>query len=153
LTTLVEVTLRFHAGSRLCITAFDGAPLRLSPEETAVGWTAGRSVVVSPPLDDGTVIPRDEYDEWYVLDGPPPHEWQPEIFVNYGGFTLEAVEEIYKTYDPTWDRHGLDYLVPIQERFWAQIERIDPISYIAMGDQDVVVSKRLEFIEHLLAGA
>jgi hypothetical protein len=61
------------------------------------------------------------------------------------------VEEIYKTLDPTWERGGLDYLVPIQERFWAQTERVDPVSYIAMGDLDVVVSKRREFIEHLRA--
>jgi hypothetical protein len=63
------------------------------------------------------------------------------------------IEEIYKTYDPTWDRHGLDYLVPIQERFWAQVERVNPVSYIAMGDQDIVVSRRRDFVEQLRAGA
>ena len=43
--------------------------------------------------------------------------------------------------------------IAIQERFWAQMERVDPVSYIAMGDLDVVVSKRREFIENLRAGA
>jgi hypothetical protein len=32
------------------------------------------------------------------------------------------------------------------------MERVDPVSYIAMGDLDVVVSKRREFIEHLRVG-
>ena len=73
--------------------------------------------------------------------------------MNYGGFTLVPIEEIYKTFDPTWERGGLNYLVPIQDRFWSQMERVDPVSYIAMGDHDVVVSKRREFIEQLRAGA
>jgi hypothetical protein len=109
--------------------------------------------MVSPPLDAALVIPYDQYDEWYLLDEPPHPGWEPEVFVNYGGFTLLPIEEIYKTFDPTCERGGLDYLVPIQERFWAQIERVDPVSYIATGDLDVVVSKRREFIEHLRAGA
>jgi hypothetical protein len=35
----------------------------------------------------------------------------------------------------------------------SQLEQIDPISYIAMGDREVVVSKRREFIECLREGA
>jgi hypothetical protein len=150
--SLVAAIIRSHPGSRLCITAFGGGPFRPDPQEQAGGWVAGGNVMVSPPLVEGLDIPLDQYDEWYLLDEPPPHAWRPEVFVSYGGFTLVAIEEIYKTYDPTWDRHGLDYLVPIQERFWAQIEQVDPISYVAVGDQDVIVSKRREFIEQLRAG-
>ena len=58
--------------------------------------------MVSPPLAEGLDIPLDQYDEWYFLDEPPHHEWRPEVFVNYGGFTLVAIEEIYKTST----RHG-----------------------------------------------
>jgi hypothetical protein len=153
LPSLVPVTVRFHPGARLCITAFDSGPIRPRSQEQDEGWVAGVSVMISPPLAEGLDIPLNEYDEWYLLDEPPQYGWQPEVFVNYGGFTLVAIEEIYKTFDPTWDRHGLDYLVPIQERFWTQIEQVDPISYIAMGDRDVIVSKRREFIEQLRAGA
>ena len=117
-------------------------------EAREIGWGG---VKVNPPLDEGLDIPPDQYDEWSLLDEPPPHEWQPEDFLNDGGFTLVAIEPISETYDPTWDRHGLDDRVPIQERSWAQIEPVDPISYIAMGDQDVIVSKRGEFIEQLRA--
>jgi len=149
----VESTVRFHPGSRLCITAFDSGPIRPSPEEQARGWTARGNVTVGPPLAEGFDIPRDKNDDWYLLDEPPPPDWSPEVFVLYGGFILVPVEEIYKTYDPTWDRHGLDYLVPIQKRFWAQVERVNPVSYIAMGAQDIVVSRRREFIEQLRLGA
>jgi hypothetical protein len=74
-------------------------------------------------------------------------------FGRNGCFHLVPIEEIYKTYDATRDRIGLDYLVPIQERFWVQLEQVSAVSYIAMGDQDVVVSKRRDFIERLCAGA
>lgn len=153
LPSLGETAVRFHLGLRLCITAFDSGAILPSPEEQAAGWVARGSVMISPPLAEGLDIPYDQYDEWYLLDEPLPPEWEPEVFVNYGGFTLVPVEEIYKTFDPTWERGGLDYLVPIQERFWAQMDRVDPESFIAMGDLDVVVSKRREFIEHLRAGA
>jgi hypothetical protein len=150
-TSLVEWTIRFHPGLRLCITAFDGGSISPSPEELAEGWITRGKVLVSPPLAEGLHIPLDQYDEWYLLAEPPPSAWEPEVFVNYGGFTLESVDEIYKTFDPTWDRRGLDYLVPIQERFWSQPERISPVSYIAMGDQDVVVTQIPEFTELLKA--
>jgi hypothetical protein len=151
--SLVAATLRFHPGARLCITSYDSGLIRPSPEEQARGWITRGNVMISPPLAEGLDIPYDQYDEWYLLDESPPPEWEPEVFVNYGGFTPVASEEINKMYDPTWDRHGLDCLAPIQERFWGQLEQVDPISYIAMGDRDVVVSKRREFIEHLRARA
>jgi hypothetical protein len=155
LPSLVAATVRFHPRSRLCITAFDSGPFHPSPEQEASGWVTRGSVMVSPPLDEGFDISLDQYDEWYLLDEPPPHAWRPEVFVNYSGFTLVAIEEVYKTYGPTWDRYGLalDDLVPMQQRFWAQMEQVDPISYIAVGDQDVVVSKRPAFIEQLRTGA
>jgi hypothetical protein len=39
-----------------------------------------------------------------------------------------------------------------QERFWLQSEQIAAISYIAIGDLDIVVSKRREFIDYLGTG-
>jgi hypothetical protein len=147
--SLVELTVRFHLGLRLCITAFDGGPIRPSSEDQVEGWMAREAATVSPPLAEGLNIPHDQYDEWYLLNEPPSFEWQPEIFVNIGGFTLVTTEELYKSYDPTWDRHGLDWLDPIQERFWEQLERLNPVSYIAMGEQIIVVSRRREFVEQL----
>lgn len=108
--------------------------------------------MVSPPIAEGLEIPFDCYDEWYIFE-QLPSDWDPELFVNYVGFTLESPAETYKTYDPTWDRHRLDWLVPIQERFWKQIAKVNPVSYVAMGDKDVVVSRCREFVEELLVDA
>lgn len=147
--SLESATLGCHPGAYLCITSYDSGPIRPSPEEQAVGWMSRGKVMISPPLVEGLDIPYDQYDEWYLLAENPPPGWEPEVFVNYEGFTLVPTEEINEAYDPTWGRVGLDGLASIQERFWSQLEHIDPISYIAMGDRDVVVSKRPEFIERL----
>jgi hypothetical protein len=151
LPSIAEIVVQCHPTLRLCITAFDSGPITPSADELALGWTTHGKGMVSPPLGDCLHIPHDGYDEWYLLEEPPASDWEPDIFVNYGGFTLVSMEEILKSYDPTWDRHGLDWLVPIQERFWEQMERINPVSYVAMGDNDVVVSQRRELIERLRA--
>lgn len=64
--------------------------------------------MVSPPLAEGLEIPFDRYDEWYLLDESPHADWRPEVFVNYGRFTLQPTSAIYKTYDPTWEKIGLE---------------------------------------------
>ncbi len=151
--SLMDLTVRYHPTLRLCITSCDSGPISPSPQDQADGWMETGKVMVSPPLAKGLDIPLDQYDEWYLLDEPPSPEWQPEVFVNYGGFTLVPTEEFPKGDDPTWDRHGLDWLDPIQGRFWGQLEQLSPVSYIAMGDYDVVVSQRREFIERLRADA
>lgn len=152
-TSLVKLTVRFHPSLRLCITAVEGGYFSPSSQALAAGWSNRGKVTVSPPLAEGLDIPLDEYEEWYLLAEPPPSEWAPEVFVWNACFTLVPVEELYNTYDPTWDKHGLDYLIPIQERFWVQIKRVEPVTYIAMGDQFVVVTRRSEFLERLKADA
>jgi hypothetical protein len=143
--SLVEFIVRFHKALRLCITAFDGGPLRPSPDEFAAGWTIQNAVMVSPPICDGVAIPRDQYDEWYIVSQPLVATFQLEVFVNFGSFTLVPFAELYKTFDSTWEKPD-DWLGPIQERFWSQIEQIRPETYVAMGDNDVVVSRNPQFI-------
>jgi hypothetical protein len=150
---LTRLTVRFHTALRLCITAFDSGPLLPSPEEEAAGWTVRGEVMVSPPLAEGLYIPCGEYDEWYLLEEPPPADWTPEVFVNDSAFTLVPVEELRKLDDPTWCRYGNDWLIPLQESFWEQMERVKAVSYIAMGDHDIIVSQRREFIERVRAAA
>ena len=150
LPSLVEVAVRHHTGLRLCITSFDSGPISPTREELAVGWTKSGNVMVSPPVADGLEIPHDQHDEWYFFDDPPSAKWSPEIFVNRCGFTVVPPGDIWNADDLTADRHALDWLIADQERYWEQLRSVDPISYIAMGDNDVVVSKRREFIEELI---
>ena len=147
---LTDLAAHFHSGLRLCITAFDSGVIRPDDHELAIGWSVQGEVMVSPPLAEDIDIPHHEWDEWYVVSSPA-FDTRPslEVFVNYGGFTVVPPEVTYKTLDPTWDRHGLDFLLPIQQRFWAQLAEINPVTYVATGDNDVVVTRNISFIEEI----
>lgn len=150
---LTALVLQFHRGLRLWITSFDSGPLRLGDEEVAEGWTTKGEVAVSPPLTEGLAVPHDEFDEWYLLDRPAFETDEIEVFVNFGRFTLVPPAETYQTFDPTWEKAGLDWLAPIQERFWRQLGRLKPETYVAMGDHDVVVSRNDRFIQSVREAA
>jgi hypothetical protein len=141
---LLKVALPLHRGLRLCVTSFDSGPLRPGQEELAAGWASIGEISVSPPITPTLEVPQGEYDEWYILTGSPDISWQPEVFVNYGGFTLVS-DETQRGSDRQW-------LPDMQKRFWAQICATNPVSYIASGGSDVVVSQNREFIDHICSG-
>jgi hypothetical protein len=146
---LDELVLRFHPGLFVCVTACDSGPVRLSQDEVSRGWSTQGKVAISPPLSGSVDIPRDQYDKWYIFPFAEFPQPAPEIFVNYGRFTLVSSEDLYKTFDPPWP----DWLTPIQERFWSQLERLNPESYIAMGDYDIVVTRNRDFFEAVRVSA
>jgi hypothetical protein len=59
------------------------------------------------------------------------------------------VEEIERRRDPTWEAHAFDWLIPVQGRFWKQIVRVRPLSYVAMGERDIIVTRNQEFVSRL----
>jgi hypothetical protein len=144
--SLVDLVVQFHSRLRLCVTSFDSAPLRPTDEEVAEGWSTQGDVAISPPIINGMWIPHEQYDEWYLFDSPNLEHEKIEVFVGFGRFTLAAPAEVYDTFDPTWERSGLDWIVPIQERFWLQLERLKPESYVAIGWHDILASRNEEFI-------
>jgi acetyl esterase/lipase len=150
---LSGLVLGSHRRLRLCITSFDSGPLRLADEEVAQGWTTQGDVAISPPVSEGLAVPHDQYDEWYLLDRPTIDTGDIEVFVNYGGFTLVPPAETYQTFDPTGEKARLDWLAPIQERFWRQLDRLKPETFVAMGDNDIVVSRNHRFIQNVREAA
>jgi hypothetical protein len=150
---LAAIVVRFHLGLRLGITAFDSGPLRLSSQELNQGWSAQRGVAISPPIEDSLVIPRDQYDEWYLVENPTLLESDIEVFVNYGAFSLVPPTETYKTCDPACEKSGLEWLTLAQQRFWAQLQRIQPRTFVASGGNDIVVSRDHGFIEAVRSAA
>lgn len=152
LDTLVKRTLEFHQGLRVCVTSCDSGPLAPTAEERALGWSTIGEIAVGPRICGSPDIPSDKYDEWYLFDEPPGAEWKPEVFVNYGGFTVVPVDDLVRDLHPTEDKRALDWLRPVQDRFWKQIEKAHPVSFIASGDFDVVVTQKKDFVQALLAG-
>jgi hypothetical protein len=149
--TVRDRLLEFHQGLRLCITSFDSGPLTPTVEERDLGWTRSGEIAVSPPISKSLDVPHDGYDEWYVFEAVPDPDWKPEVFVNFGRFTIVPVEELLRDFDPTWERDAFDWLRTAQDRFWKQLEEANPVSFIASGDLDVVVSQREQFIHGLMA--
>ncbi len=147
---LARLTLKHHLGQRLCISAFDSGAITPSVEEQSLGWTLMNDIMVSPPLTPQLGIPCDTHDEWYVFPTLPDSFNLAERYVNYFGFTLANPHELTKSQDPTWDRTNFDWLIPIQERFWANVEHHNPSSYVCSGDADIVVTQDATFAAHIL---
>ncbi|MBL8819998.1 MAG: hypothetical protein JNL58_28500 [Planctomyces sp.] len=107
-------------------------------------------IMVSPPLTTGLDIPCDSHDEWYVFREVPSSFGVEERYVNYFGFTLANPREMAESQDPTWDPRNYDWLIPVQLRFWANIGRFNPSSYVCSGDADVIVTQNSTFAAQIL---
>ncbi|MHC4169354.1 MAG: hypothetical protein ACYSWQ_20595 [Planctomycetota bacterium] len=136
----------------LVITACDSGTLTLSDEEVANGWTKHEKLACSPRLKSTDVPPHEEWDEWYIFDQPRVFD-DYEIFVNLGGFFLRAPEFLTENLDVTWDKSAaeaqMQFEVERQSRFWRQIERIRPKTYVAEGDSLVFVTRDKTLFDRL----
>ncbi len=144
--SLQDAVKNYHYGFRLAIASFDSGPISPNADDLEQGWTCQNGVMLSPPLSEALKIPCDQYDEWYLAKDLSIAASDLEIFVNYGGFSLVPPVESYRDFDPTWEPGTFDFLIPIQARFWQQMLELNPETYVAMGDNDVVVSKNRDFI-------
>lgn len=148
---LAALILREHVGLRLWITTFDGGSITPNEEELDVGWEVVGNIMVSPPMTPDLEIPQNHDNEWYIFEDLNPRTFCDERFVSYGGFNLADPQEMAASFDPSWERDGLDYLYPIQERFWTQIGKLLPFTYIGIGDNDVVVTRHRQFADLIRA--
>lgn len=105
--------------------------------------------MVSPSIDSRLEVSYDNYDEWYFFEVPTELPDDIENFVNYGGFSLVPVDEQLKEFDPTWERDSIDCLRSTQQRFWSQISKFNPETYVSMGDKDIIVTKKEHLLEKL----
>jgi len=95
----------------------------------------------SPQITDLDGIPHEQYDEWLIFDNPPEKLRDVEVFINYGGFSLATLEQVHDPWDSTWDKSALDIDRKQRERFWSQLVRISPESYLAEGDVFLFASR------------
>lgn len=146
-------------GKYLAVTRRDGTSLCLTDEEKNAGWSIGDArvfqgtsweppeyredwkVAYSPRVTSIHGLPnetREEcwFNEWYVFTQPVP-AGEIEAFVNWIGFRL---------YDPDskW-QWCLD-------RFWDQMARLTPESYIAEGTVFTIVTRNPALFAGVLSG-
>ena len=129
------------------MASFDGGSAVPSDDERKLGWRELDDAMVLPSLRGNIDIPRDGFDEWQILEKEPTAIHPLERSVNVGGFRLAGPREIAGSYDPTWERDGLDRLYPIQQAFWAQLDRLQPLACIGMGDFEIIVTTDTIFVD------
>jgi hypothetical protein len=118
-------------GKYLVNTTFDSGPLSLSQKETSLGWLKYDKLALSPVIGDVDEVPYCHYSEWYVFASPVTFD-DYEVFINYGGFSLELPD--FET---------------LQERFWSQLERLAPESFLAEGDNLICVIRDVNLFNQL----
>lgn len=106
-----------------------------------LGWSDQRGVAVIRAVDDSTVVPIENETECYVTSGRSFDAGNLVVFATEPLFTLVSPAELYRFFDPTWERSGLETLSSMQERFWTQINRLQPETYLSTGGNDVAVSR------------
>jgi hypothetical protein len=114
-------------GRHVAITAFDSGRFLPTPDLTKRGWSYALGVAYSPPVEHRIDLPVHQYDEWYAFRSPSRIGY-PEVFVNYGGFRLDCADR-----EP--ERREM------VERFWRQLESLQPESYLAEGDYLIFVTR------------
>ena len=94
-----DIVTAFFPNKYCHITSFDSGPISPGPDELSAGWESAHNIMVSPALTDQLDIPYDQYDEWYILETRDFPVKEPEVFVNYGGFTLIEIDTLNKNDD------------------------------------------------------
>jgi len=126
-------------GRYVAVTSFDSGPLSLIDEEKAAGWEVQSGIAYSPKIERVEVLPRDQFDEWYIFANrvnlgqlapsdqnvfeSQMQQGQVHTFVNFGGFALHRPD-----------------IADLTQLFWEQLNWIRPESYIAEGDYLTFVS-------------
>lgn len=119
---------------RVVISSFDSGPFKPTRAERHLGWRTIGNLAISPPVDSPTELPQAGFDEWHIFDQVPPN-LRLEAFVNFTGFVPEHVEQLHTEERPS--------------RFWDQILRTKPATYIADGGCLVLITRHADAVERL----
>jgi hypothetical protein len=126
-------------GKYVAVTSLDSGALRLTKEEERTGWRSQGGVAYSPQVRSVETLPHGGFDEWYIFDSPKElgQVWQGNdfempstldyisVFVNFGDFAPHNAD--------------VEALVAL---FWKQLDRIQPESYLADGNQVLTFASR-----------
>jgi hypothetical protein len=144
---LKQPIIEHHIGHQLYLLTIDDAGAM------AGDWVIEKNIVVDPLLSwyQYYELTPYEYNEWFILKDPLQFPEHYEMMVAYDGFTLAPPEYTYKDLDPNWEsnpkwRGILHWLLPLQERFWPQLKRLNPETYLGHGYYDLIVSKNKKFM-------
>jgi len=133
-------------GKHLAVISFDGDSFVPTEEEIKRGWIYKNEIAFYNPLTEEELsrpVFDNNYDQWYLFKDKTEID-QAEIFVIYGGFTLQEKANINERQD-----HNT-IMKNDQERFWREIISLKPHSFILHGDNFIFGTKRKEEFEKIL---
>lgn len=145
---LKQPIIEHHIGHKIYIAKYEYAIDPPIDFQKAKGWTNYKGLLVSPPVNRLLEISFNFKNPLDFYISKEPFQF-PEGFIVYGdesSFTLGSPEYLYKDLVPTWE--GIQHwLFPLQEKFWQDLQHINPETYLSHGiDYDVIVSKSRQFM-------
>lgn len=136
------------------VTALDSGPLRLSGQQFSEGWRQEDKLAISPKITGTQELSFVWFDEWYIFDEQPAIPTDVEVFVNYGTFSLGDPRPTVATMYIGTDAEKLARLnegaLKIREKFWEQIGRIKPKSYMANGNSFTFITREPDLFNRVM---
>jgi hypothetical protein len=152
--TLLKNHANVLIGKYLAVVCFDSGPLRLTNEEKIMGWQEKNEIAYSPKLTQNHIgeLFYEQHDQWCLFDSPTEFKSMTS-YVNYGNFSLVSKESELTNADPTWDKVAIKKNIEFHEQlvaaFWEEMLIIDPLNFIADGDNFIFVSKNKNEVDML----
>jgi hypothetical protein len=138
---LLEAVPDLVMGHVVAVTSFDHGALSPTESEGCAGWTANEGIAWSPEIARLEQLPLAGWDEWYVFDERSELR-ELEVFVNDAGFHPDPSQP---DTDATWCRRLFGEALRQQreraESFWCQLQRLQPLAYLASGDTLTCVTR------------
>ena len=138
---LKQPIIEHHIGHQLCVLVID------DEGASSTDWDIEKSIAVNPNLSwyQYYELRPYEYNEFYISKDSLQFEEEYEMCVANDGFTLVPPDYLYKDLDPSWegDQH---WLLPLQDKFWRQLQHFNPETYLGHGYYDLIVSKNKKFM-------
>ena len=152
--TLLKKHANVLIGKYLAVVCFDSGPFRVTNEEKIMGWQEKNGIAYSPKLTKHHIgeLFYEQHDQWCLFANPTEFQ-SMTLYVNYGGFSLAGKGHELTNADPTWDKVAIKSNVEFHEQlvaaFWEEILNVDPLNFIAGGDNFIFVSKNKDEIAML----
>ncbi len=126
------------AGKYVAVTSLDSGPLWLTEEEERTGWRSRGGVAYSPQVRSVETLRHGGFDEWYIFDSPKElgQVWQGNVFEVPSTSDYISVFVNFGDFAP---HNPVEALVAL---FWKQLDRIQPESYVADGNQFLTFASR-----------
>ena len=132
-------------GKYIVITSVDSGILRVGEEEKAKGWESRGEVGYSPRISSIEELPLrflidEHYHEWLIFDAPADlgYLFRGNVFIEPLRQGMVAAFVNYRIDLSKSDEASKDLL----NLFWDQLERIQPESYLADGDDFLTFASR-----------